>query len=88
MVQPPGFTNPNYPQHVCKLHKALYGLKQSPRAWFSRLSEKLTQLGFMGSKADSSLFIYQKNSVTMYLLIYVVNIIITGSAPAAITELL
>jgi hypothetical protein len=88
MVQPPGFINPNYPQHVCKLHKALYDLKQSPRAWFSRLSEKLIQLGFIGSKADSSLFIYQKNSVTMYLLIYVDDIIITGSDPAAITELL
>jgi hypothetical protein len=88
IVQPPGFTNPNYPQHVCKLHKALYGLKQSPWAWFSRLSEKLIQLGFIGSKADSSLFIYQKNFVTMYLLIYVDDIIITGSAPAAITELL
>jgi len=88
MVQPPGFTNPNYPQHVCKLHKALYGLKQSPRAWFSRLSEKLIQLGFIGSKVDSSLFIHQKNSVTMYLLIYVDDIIITGSVPTAITELL
>jgi hypothetical protein len=88
MVQPPSFINPNYPQHVCKLHKALYGLKQSPWAWFSRLSEKLIQLGFIGSKADSSLFIYQKNSVTMYLLIYVDDIIITGSDPAAITELL
>jgi hypothetical protein len=88
MVQPPDFTNPNYSQHVYKLHKALYSLKQSPWAWFSRLSEKLIQLGFIGSKANSSLFIYQKNSVTMYLLIYVDDIIITGSAPAAITELL
>jgi hypothetical protein len=24
MVQPPGFTNPNFPHHVCKLHKAIW----------------------------------------------------------------
>jgi hypothetical protein len=88
MVQPPGFINPNCPQHVCKLQKALYGLKQAPRAWFSRLSTKLLQLGFVGSKADSSLFIYQNKNVTMYLLIYVDDIIITASVPVAITELL
>ena len=32
MKQPPGFTNPKYPTHVCRLHKSLYGLKQAPRA--------------------------------------------------------
>ena len=31
MLQPPGFTHPNLPNAVCKLHKALYGLKQATR---------------------------------------------------------
>jgi hypothetical protein len=88
MVQPPGFINPNCPQHVCKLQKAIYGLKQALRAWFSRLSTKLLQLGFVGSKVDTSLFIYRTKDVTMYLLIYVDDIIIPASVPAAITELL
>jgi hypothetical protein len=88
MVQPLGFINLSYPQHVCKLHKALYGLKQAPRSWFSRLSEKLIHLGFTASKANSSLFLYINNSITMYLLIYVDDIIITGSAPVVITKLL
>uniref|UniRef100_A0A8R7JUR9 Reverse transcriptase Ty1/copia-type domain-containing protein n=1 Tax=Triticum urartu TaxID=4572 RepID=A0A8R7JUR9_TRIUA len=47
MKQPPGFEDKNAPFHVCKLDKALYGLKQAPRAWYSRLSTKLQQLGFV-----------------------------------------
>jgi hypothetical protein len=46
--------------HVCKLDKALYGLKQAPRAWYSRLSSNLQSLGFSASKADTSLFFYNK----------------------------
>jgi hypothetical protein len=69
MAQPPGFIHSSYP-HVCKLQKAIYGLKQAPRTWFSRLSGKLLQLGFVGSKADSSLFFYRTAAVTMFLLIY------------------
>jgi hypothetical protein len=42
----------------------------------------------MGSKADSSLFIYSNNSIIMYLLIYVDDIIIIASIPVAITKLL
>jgi hypothetical protein len=30
MSQPPGFSHPSLPNHVCKLQKALYGLKQAP----------------------------------------------------------
>uniref|UniRef100_A0A803PXS9 Integrase catalytic domain-containing protein n=1 Tax=Cannabis sativa TaxID=3483 RepID=A0A803PXS9_CANSA len=32
MQQPPGFIDPEFPHHVCKLNKAIYGLKQAPRA--------------------------------------------------------
>lgn len=27
MTQPPGFANPSFPNHVCKLNKAIYGLR-------------------------------------------------------------
>ena len=60
MKQPPGFEDKNAPSHVCRLDKALYGLKQAPRAWYSRLSQKLQALGFVPSKSDTSLFIYNK----------------------------
>jgi hypothetical protein len=41
MKQPPGFEDPLFPHHICKLTKSLYGIKQAPRAWYSHLSSKL-----------------------------------------------
>ena len=86
MQQPPGFVNLDLPQHVCKLKKSIYGLKQAPRAWFSKLTDRLLHFGFIGSKSDSSLFIFRNNSDCVYVLIYVDDIVVTGSNPALITQ--
>jgi hypothetical protein len=88
MRQPPGFENPNAPNYICKLDKALYGLKQAPRAWYSRLSTKLCDLGFVPSKTDTSLFLFNKEGITIFLLIYVDDIIVTSSSDYAIYALL
>uniref|UniRef100_A0A2N9I5M9 Reverse transcriptase Ty1/copia-type domain-containing protein n=1 Tax=Fagus sylvatica TaxID=28930 RepID=A0A2N9I5M9_FAGSY len=78
----------NTPTMFANLNKAIYGLKQAPRAWFSRLSTRLLDLGFHGSKSDTSLFICRNSSFTMYVLIYVDDIIITSSSTTAIDTLL
>lgn len=78
MVQPPGFESSNK-QLVCRLNKAIYGLKQAPRAWFDKLKSALTQLKFQSSKCDPSLFVFSENTSVVYMLIYVDDIIITGS---------
>jgi histone deacetylase 1/2 len=88
MKQPPGFENPNAPNYIYKLDKALYGLKQAPRAWYSRLSTKLCDLGFVPSKTDTSLFLFNKEGITIFLLIYVDDIIVTSSSDYAISALL
>jgi hypothetical protein len=87
MKQPPSYCNNSYPAYVCKLDKALHGLKQAPRASYSRLSSKLLQLGFWSSKADTSLFIFNKGKVQMFLLIYD-DVIVASSSPQVVTALL
>jgi hypothetical protein len=88
MKRPPDFVSTEFPSYHCKLDKALYGLKQAPRAWYSRLSDKFQSLGFLPSKADRSLFHYHKGSVTIFLLIYVDDIIIASSSSTVVEALL
>jgi hypothetical protein len=68
--------------------KHYMALTQAPRAWFSRLSTRLIELGFHGSKADSSLFIFRSSTQVIYVLIYVDDIIITSSDICAISKLI
>jgi hypothetical protein len=62
----------------------LYGLKQAPRAWYNQFATYLTTLGFIEAKSDTSLFIFRRGSDTVYLLLYVDDIILIASS----TELL
>ncbi|XP_042753565.1 uncharacterized mitochondrial protein AtMg00810 isoform X1 [Lactuca sativa] len=86
MEQPPGFSDSQFPNHVCKLSKVLYGLKQAPRAWFQRLSTFLLSYGFSCSRADTSLFVFTNVSCIMYLLVYVDDLILTGNDETAIAN--
>ncbi|KAK1614549.1 hypothetical protein QYE76_020066 [Lolium multiflorum] len=87
MRQPPGFSDPDRPDHLCRLVKALYGLKQAPRAWHARLGAALRAHGFIPSTADTSLFLLQRPEVTMYVLVYVDDIILVSSSVTAADRL-
>lgn len=87
MRQPEGFESSQYLAHVCKLNKALYGLKQAPRAWFDKLKQALLNKGFHNSISDSSLFILKDFCQVLYVLIYVDDILITGSSTSSILQL-
>ena len=79
MKQPPGFIDSNRPSFVCRLCKSLYGLKQAPRAWFTTLYKFLLSYRFCQSKTDASLFLYHRDGHRIYFLVYVDDLIITGS---------
>jgi len=88
MKQPPGFVDSSLPSHVCRLHKSLYGLKQAPRAWYTRLSDFLLSIDFRASKVDTSLFILSDGTNIFYLLVYVDDILFTGSNSAMLHHLI
>ncbi|KAG8479816.1 hypothetical protein CXB51_029314 [Gossypium anomalum] len=81
MTQPLGFEQHNGGGQplVCRLRKALYGLKQAHQAWFHKLKDFLLNTWFVASKADSSLFIRQTGTQFLYVLVYVDDIIVTGT---------
>nr|CAN78715.1 hypothetical protein VITISV_030863 [Vitis vinifera] len=72
MEQPPGFVAQGESGLVCRLRRSLYGLTQSPRA----------------CTANRSIF-YHHNSLgqCIYLVVYVDNIVITGSDQDGIQKL-
>nr|GFC39005.1 ribonuclease H-like domain-containing protein [Tanacetum cinerariifolium] len=88
MHQPPGFTDPQHPNHVCLLQRSLYGLKQAPRAWFQRFAGYAIRAAFYNSRCDTSLFIYRQGSQVAYLLIYVDDIILTASFAALLQQII
>lgn len=82
------FVDKNNPTHVCKLHKALYGLKQAPQAWNARFASYLSRLGFVTAKSDTSLFVLRQGHHIAYLLLYVDDIVLTGSSQELISGLI
>ncbi|PKU83090.1 Retrovirus-related Pol polyprotein from transposon TNT 1-94 [Dendrobium catenatum] len=88
MTQPKGFEDSTHPNHVCRLHKALYGLRQAPRQWYTTFTKYLLSIGFEHSKSDQSLLLFRQDSIHIFLLVYVDDILITGNNQNAITQLL
>ena len=88
MKQLPGFVAQGEFGLVCRLHRSLYGLKQSPRVWFSHFSFVVQEFGMFRSTADHSVFYYHISSGQfIYLIVYVDDIIITGSDQNGIQKL-
>jgi hypothetical protein len=76
--QPQGFEVHSRDTHICRLKKSLYGLKQAPRAWYARMDNYLTRLGFSKIHADPNLYYKVVDNAPVILLLYVDDLFITG----------
>ncbi|CAL2268722.1 unnamed protein product [Prunus armeniaca] len=57
-------------------------------AWYKELSSFLVSYGFHHSKSDASFFVYHHGSIVAYFLVYVDDLIVTGSDKLFITKFL
>ena len=83
---PSGFASQEGKHVVCKLHKSLYGLKQAPRQWNKKLTDALIQLGFSQSHFDYSLFTKTVQGELVVVLVYVDDLLVTGSSTDLILQ--
>ena len=88
MEQPPRFVAQGESSLVCRLCHSLYGLKQSPRTWFCHFSSMVQKFGMTHSTLDHSVFYHHTSSGhCIYLIVYVDDIVITGSDQDGIQKL-
>ncbi|KAK6143486.1 hypothetical protein DH2020_023834 [Rehmannia glutinosa] len=78
MVPPDGYSKAK-PGEVCHLQRSLYGLKQASRQWNAEFCLKLQQFGFTQSAHDHCLFLRQTDVGFLVLLVYVDDVIISGT---------
>jgi hypothetical protein len=84
--EPTRFIDPTQSDLICLLNKSLYGLNQVPRAWYSRFAMYISSLGFVEVKSDTSLFVFRRGTDTIYLLLYINNIVLTTSSTALLQQ--
>jgi hypothetical protein len=63
---------------VCRLKRALYGLNQAPYAWYTRINNYFTGLGFTKSEADANLYKIVVEGKLLIIFLYVDDLILTG----------
>ncbi|XP_073300553.1 uncharacterized protein [Primulina huaijiensis] len=86
MNLPQGYKIPG-DNKVCKLNKSLYRLKHASRQWNMKFSNIMVECGYCQSQHDHSLFFKHDDASITLLVVYVDDIVITGSSVTAIQEL-
>eukprot|EP00253_Pinus_taeda_P029069 PITA_29069 len=76
--QPKGFETFDHESHVCQLKRALYVLEQAPCAWYTRIDNYFTGLGFTKSEADVNLYNIVVKGKLLIIVLYVDDLILTS----------
>jgi transposase InsO family protein len=84
--QPPGYEEGNG-KMACHLRRALYGLRQAPRTWHERLKKELEKVGFTPSEADPGLFIANRKTHYVFILVYVDDILIAAKDTETVNQI-
>lgn len=67
---------------IVKLVKSIYGLRQAPKLWYQAFARVLQSVGFRRSSSNDCLFIRNSKDQSVYLLVYVDDIILAGQRDA------
>lgn len=65
---------------MCCLQKSIHGLKQSPRAWYQEVDSLLQSIGCIKSSLDSNLYLSYANDQLVLILLFVDDLLITGTS--------
>lgn len=84
MSLPRGFEVDN--NKVCKLQKSLYGLKCAPKCWNMKFNEFMFKYGFKRSEYDSCLYVKRDNDCYMFVLLFVDDLLVLGTAESQVIE--
>ena len=80
MEQPPGYVDPKFPNHVCKMNRALYRLKQVGRLWNKLADSILQSAGLIQNEYDPCVYLGSLDSDDwIIVLVFVNDFLITGS---------
>ena len=85
MEQPCGFIQDDS-SLVCCLRKSLYCLKQAPRAWYAKMDRFLLDNGFSRCHSDNIVYTKKVGKSFTILVLYVDDLILTGSDPNLINH--
>lgn len=69
-----------------KLVKALYGLRQAPRAWYTKLSKYLKELGFLRCPYEHAVYTKKVGGEILLIRVYVDDLLVTGTKATIIEE--
>eukprot|EP00253_Pinus_taeda_P022201 PITA_22201 len=83
--QPTGFIQTNS-SLVCRLKKSLYGLEQALRAWYAKMDSFLLETGFSRCHSDNTVYTKKVGKSLIILVLYVDDLIVTGSDPNIINH--